>query len=161
MQAGGSGLPNPKHHDEGSLITLDIMLSQPGDCKPTDAAGCGDNDRAGSRRNGDFEGGWFQTLADNGTTVVRHQEFAQQGDAVVSAHIQNCGHDSSMSAVKPHIGICVTQVAPRCPSDQGYAAGVCRRVLGWSRQDLSTQVLRFDVPSWELWGHNSLDQAGR
>lgn len=55
----GGCLPDPHHSDEGSLLTIDVMLSRPGV---------------------DFEGGEFCTL--EGVGEMREHEFSQ-GDALV------------------------------------------------------------------------------
>lgn len=72
--APGPGLPDPRHYDQDSLVTIDVMLSEPGV---------------------DFEGGEFQTLeaaAEGGgaPTLKRDYEF-RQGDATVFvAHKYHC-----------------------------------------------------------------------
>ena len=57
VERGGS-LPYPEHYDSGSLVTIDVMLSSPGD----------------------FEGGQFSTLEADGT-MARHP--FEKGDALV------------------------------------------------------------------------------
>ena len=59
VEPGGS-LPYPHHHDAGSLVTIDVMLSDP---------------------QRDFEGGMFATLEPDGR-LERQDEF-RQGDALV------------------------------------------------------------------------------
>ena len=59
MRAGG-GLPDPYHHDIGSLVTVDVMLSDPVT---------------------DFEGGEFHTLETNGH--MKPHTFASMGDALM------------------------------------------------------------------------------
>ena len=61
------GLPMQKHHDRGSLITMDLMLSTPG---------------------ADFEGGTFQTLEPDG--ALRRHAF-DRGDALLFlSHKYHC-----------------------------------------------------------------------
>lgn len=55
------GLPDPGHFDNGSLVTIDVMLSRPGV---------------------DHEGGAFCTREPDGSDTARGPEFAQ-GDALV------------------------------------------------------------------------------
>jgi len=65
VEPGGS-LPFPQHHDGGSLVTIDVMLS----------------------RTDEFEGGDFQTLEADGT--MRSYDF-EQGDALVFvSHKPHC-----------------------------------------------------------------------
>jgi hypothetical protein len=58
----GGGLPDPQHRDLGSLLTLDVMLSQPGV---------------------DFEGGAFCTLEPGGVLSHEPSWLQQRGDAVL------------------------------------------------------------------------------
>ena len=63
----GGGIPMDKHHDFGSLLTLDVMLSEPGV---------------------DFEGGTFCTLEPDGS-MTRH--VFEQGDLMVFlSHKYHC-----------------------------------------------------------------------
>ena len=59
VEPGGS-LPYPHHHDAGSLVTIDVMLSDP---------------------HVDFEGGEFSTLEADGE-LQRHADF-EKGDALI------------------------------------------------------------------------------
>ena len=64
----GGGIPMKQHHDYGSLLTLDIMLSEPGS---------------------DFEGGDFCTVAPDGSTL-KPQQF-EAGDLLIfNSHQYHC-----------------------------------------------------------------------
>ena len=64
----GGGLPDPRHHDIGSRVTVDIMLSNPAK---------------------DFEGGEFHTLESDGS--MKPHAFARTGDALVFlSHKYHC-----------------------------------------------------------------------
>ena len=63
----GGGLPDPKHHDIGSLLTVDILLSSPSD---------------------DFGGGTFSTLEADGKLLPhrfggRSEGQERPGDALL------------------------------------------------------------------------------
>ena len=67
VRAGG-GLPDPHHHDIGSLVTVDVMLSDPAS---------------------EFEGGDFHTLESDGR--MQPHEFARMGDALMFvSHKYHC-----------------------------------------------------------------------
>lgn len=67
VRAGG-GLPDPHHHDIGSLVTVDVMLSDPAV---------------------DFEGGEFHTLESDGS--MKPHIFARMGDALMFvSHKYHC-----------------------------------------------------------------------
>jgi predicted 2-oxoglutarate/Fe(II)-dependent dioxygenase YbiX len=67
VRAGG-GLPDPHHHDIGSLVTVDIMLGDPAT---------------------DFEGGEFHTLESDGS--MQPHAFARMGDALMFvSHKYHC-----------------------------------------------------------------------
>ena len=67
VRAGG-GLPDPYHHDIGSLVTVDVMLSDPA---------------------ADFEGGEFHTLESDGS--MKPHAFGRMGDALMFvSHKYHC-----------------------------------------------------------------------
>ena len=64
----GGGLPDPRHHDIGSLLTVDVMLSDP---------------------SADFEGGEFHTLECDG--MLQPHAFSAAGDALMFvSHKYHC-----------------------------------------------------------------------
>lgn len=72
----GGSLPEQTHYDHGSLITVDILLSNVGDASAAGAA--------------DFEGGNFCTLECDGE-LSRHTSFKRGGDALVFvSHKYHC-----------------------------------------------------------------------
>jgi hypothetical protein len=63
----GGGLADPEHYDYGSLLTLDVMLSEPG---------------------ADFEGGTFRTLEPDGS--MRSHQFERGSALLFLSHKPHC-----------------------------------------------------------------------
>jgi len=67
QRAPGPGLPDPRHYDMDSIVTVDVLLSTPG---------------------ADFEGGHFKTLEADGT--FRQHDVGCGGAVVFSSHKFHC-----------------------------------------------------------------------
>jgi len=89
--APGPGLPDPKHYDMDSCITVDIVLSVPPPSSLTPSSSSfmlsNDDDVIGNdivhQGSYDFEGGAFCTLEANGDMVNHSESFQKPGDAVM------------------------------------------------------------------------------
>jgi hypothetical protein len=78
--APGPGLPDPKHYDMDSCITVDIVLSAPPFMSSGDN---GDNGESGEICEREFEGGAFCTLEASGSVANHSTAFQRPGDAVM------------------------------------------------------------------------------
>ena len=100
--ADGGTLPEPKHYDSGSLVTIDVMLAQPGE----------------------FDGGTFRTLeADD--QFLRYPEFVC-GDAMIFVSHKYHGVEPVTRGVRR---VCVTEFwsgeERTCPHRCKRRAGAC------------------------------------
>ena len=111
VERGGS-LPYPEHYDSGSLVTIDVMLSDPSE----------------------FEGGEFSTLEADGK--MAHHSF-EKGDALVFvSHKYHCV--SPVTSGTRHVLVCELwegeerECAHRCERHTGHC-GHSARASFWQR----------------------------